>query len=194
MPRKRNPTPTPAERAQRRAARPMTEKRLENIATFYLQRFSTSVAHLRQVLQRRAARSNRAQKDGAHANTMAAVWIDRLIARFVASGVLNDLSYGERQAEKLRAKGKSAQAIRTALKAKGLESAAIDQALRRTADSADDAALKAALAYARRRKLGPFRPGLCDRATAQKDLGTLARAGFSYHIARQVLAASADES
>ena len=46
---------------------------------------------------------------------------------------------------------------------------------------------QAALALARRRRLGPFRPA-ADRAEHRtRDLAALARAGFNYDLARKVI-------
>ena len=47
-------------------------------------------------------------------------------------------------------------------------------------------ARQAAHALARRRKLGPYRPGERS-AYREKDLAALARAGFSFGIAREVI-------
>ncbi|TAL03425.1 MAG: RecX family transcriptional regulator [Rhodospirillaceae bacterium] len=197
MPRKSKPptTSAPATRRQRPVARPMTERRLENIAIFYLQRFSTTAAHLRRVLTRRAERSIDPQSETRGASRAEArIWIDRLIARLTANGMLSDLAYAEGQARMLRQLGKSPGVIRAKLRTKGVEPATIDAVLDQTSLTADggDATLRAALAYARRRKLGPFREIAADRAAHQKDLGTLARAGFSLDVARRVLAQAPD--
>jgi regulatory protein len=173
----------------------MTERRLENIAVFYLQRFSTTATHLRQVLLRRAERSFDPQsEDRSTKRADVAIWVDRLIARLTVNGTLNDVAYAEGQARRLRQLGKSPGVIRAKLRAKGVESGMIDEVLHQTSLTADggDATIKAALAYARRRKLGPFRETAADRATHQKDLGALARAGFSLDVARRVLAQAPD--
>jgi regulatory protein len=48
--------------------------------------------------------------------------------------------------------------------------------------------LAAAAAYARRRRLGPFRRVPEERAERrQKDLAALARRGFGYGVAKQVI-------
>jgi regulatory protein len=58
----------------------------------------------------------------------------------------------------------------------------------------EDAALATAIAFARRRRLGPFGPADADRAVQQKQLAAMLRAGHGMSVARRVLAArSADE-
>ena len=55
----------------------------------------------------------------------------------------------------------------------------------RNGDFTDRPDLAAACAFARRRRLGPFRRAAADHA---RELGTFARAGFSRRVAEAVLA------
>ncbi len=169
----------PASARQKAVPRKMTRKRLTNIATYHLERFSTTAARLRQVLMRRIDRSIRVH--GGDRDEMVA-WVDELILQLTASGALDDARYAAAKAANLRRRGKAPARIRAALRAKGVS-------------AAEDAALGAALAYAKRRKLGPFRPK--ERlpgerrerlARLQKDLAAMVRAGFAYDIARRVFA------
>ena len=52
-----------------------------------------------------------------------------------------------------------------------------------------DPDLAAAAAYARKRRIGPYRPEGERQSQADRDLAALGRRGFSYETARQVLAA-----
>lgn len=175
----------------------MTERRLENIANFYLQRFSTTAAHLRRVLLRRVDKSLfTSASDGKSASrSEMSGWVDRLINRLVEIGAVNDRSYADGLAARLRRLGKSPGVIRARLLAKGVPQATIEIVIAETAETVDgkEAAFLAALAYARRRKLGPYRKAPADRDTARKDLGAMARAGFSLDIARRVLAQTLDD-
>lgn len=173
----------------------MTQRRMENIAKFHVERFATTAAHLKRVLLRRAERARRAH--GGDAREFAA-WADEIVAKMVRSGTVDDARYAMGRATALRLLGKSPGKIRAFLTAKGVGRDLIAAALASTAITAegDDAALKAALAYARRRRLGPFgiQEGDADarRKQTSKDLAALARAGFSYDIAKQVMATTAD--
>lgn len=173
----------------------MTKRRLENIATFYVERFATTESQLRLVLRRRAEKARRAH--GGDAGDLAE-WIDQIVVRFVRTGVVDDVRYAAGRAATLRRLGKSPGKIRAALAAKGVARETIGAALEATALSpaGGDAAWEAALAYARRRRLGPFgQPGAdaeARRKKATKDLSALARAGFSYEIARRIIAADTD--
>jgi regulatory protein len=171
----------------------MSQQRLANIAHYHLERFATSAAHLRQVLLCRIERAIRAH--GGDRAEMAE-WVDDLIAKLVASGTLDDARYAASKAASLRRKGKAPARIRAALRAKGVSAQDASAATPDELHPADeDAALAAALAYAKRRRLGPFRPKERlpdDRrerlARWQKDLAAMIRAGFAYDVARRVFA------
>ncbi len=175
----------------------MTKRRMENIAKFHIERFATTAAHLKRVLLRRAERARRAH--GGDAGEFAA-WADEIVARMVRNGSVDDARYAQGRATALRRLGKSPGKIRAALTAKGVGRELIAAALASTAVTADgdDAALEAALAYARRRRLGPFRTQEGDAAARRKqtskDLAALARAGFPYDIAKQVMATTPNDA
>jgi regulatory protein len=194
-PRKPGPDSPQPKRAPR-PPRPMTQKRLDNIAIYYLQRYSTTAAHLQRVLSRRVEKALRAhgEKPGATRADMKG-WIEAVVARQVASGAVNDTAYAEGRTAALRRLGKGPGKIRALLAAKGIAAAVVVQVLADTETTAtgEDAALQAAIAYVRRRRLGPYRTGPRDKDTDRKDLGALARAGFSFAIAKAALNASDDD-
>lgn len=177
---------------RKREPAPMTRQRLENIAGFHVERFATTAAHLKRVLQRRAERSLRVRGGDAHE---CIAWIEEIVARFMRNGIVNDERYASGRVATLRRMGKSPGKIRALLVAKGVDRLLIDAAIKETALTATgtDAALEAALAYARRRRLGAFGDQGGDAETrrkkATKDLSAMARAGFSYGIAKRALAA-----
>jgi regulatory protein len=72
---------------------------------------------------------------------------------------------------------------------KGIVAAQVERALA-SVDGTEGSEIAAAAALARRRRLGPYRTGATRHSHRQKDLATLARAGFSLDLARRVLAAA----
>lgn len=172
-----------AQRA-RRPLRPVTSAFLERAALAYLERFSTSVENLRRVLQRKVETRCRLRgEDPAAALDL----VDAVVARAVAGGLVDDRRYAEGRVATLRRRGGSARLIRARLGGKGVDRATAEAAL----GGDPEAELAAATAFARRRKLGPFRPG--ERALYRdRDLASLARAGFGFSVARQVVEGEAD--
>ena len=167
-----------------RGPREATAKYLRNSARYYLDRYATSSAHLRRLLLDKVARSARAHGTDAEAGAAA---VDALIAEFLGAGLLDDARYAEDRALALFRRGASARAIRGALLAKGVASELIDPALERLGGEAAEPELAAALAYARRRRLGPYRSPQARAAMREKDLAALGRRGFGYELARRVI-------
>ena len=95
----------------------MSRQRLGNIARYHLERFSTTAAHLRQVLMRRIDRAIRTH--GGDRAEMAG-WVEELIGQLVASGAINDTRYAAAKAASLRRKGRAPARIRAVLRAKGV--------------------------------------------------------------------------
>ena len=170
----------------------MTQRRMENIAKFHVERFAATAAHLKQVLLRRAERARRAH--GGETAEFAA-WAEEIVAKMVRSGAVDDARYALGRATSMRRLGKGPGKIRALLRAKGVAQDLIAAALSATAvtESNGDATLEAALAYARRRRLGPFGKQEGDaqdqRKQAAKDLAALGRAGFPYDVAKRVMKA-----
>jgi len=176
--------------------RVMTERRLNNIAEFYIQRFATTAANLKRVLTRRCETARRAH--GGEAAEMAG-WVDAVVARMVRGGAVDDARYASGRAAALRRLGKGPGKIRALLSAKGVDRAMIEAVIAETAvtDSGKDAAFEAALAYAKRRRLGPFGKATGDadaqRKQKTKDMAALARAGFSYDVAKRIINNAPDD-
>lgn len=168
----------------------ITPTYLERAALFYLERYSSSAENLRRVLDRKIRRS--IEVHGAPSREQAASWVADLIGKLQRSNLLNDRAYAESRVRRLYAEGKSLGRIRQALSVKGVGKDDVVAALERLeAESAAPVSdLPAAAAFARKRKLGPYRadPEL-RREMRQKDLGALARRGFSQAIAIKILSA-----
>jgi regulatory protein len=153
---------------------------LERWALGYLERFASSAENLRRVLRRRVRR--RVSDD--ETAQRAAALIDDLVERYRRSGLLDDAAYAAARARGRLARGEPLRRIAAGLTAKGIaaeERAAALESLRETDPDPD---LAAACAFARRRRLGPFRRGPGDRA---RELAAFARAGFARREAEAVL-------
>ncbi len=149
---------------------------------------------------RRVARSAQVHGSEGGSDEDAAASVEAIIQRFLRAGLLDDRAYAEARAASLHRRGASLRAIRLKLSQKGIDAetadAALDSLRRTLAEDATPGAepdLQAALNYARRRRLGPFRSK--DRAEYHdRDLAALGRQGFSYDIARRIIEAEDPDS
>jgi len=154
---------------------------LEDWALSYLGRYASTAANLRQVLRRRVRRRIGPDEGSAAADPL----IDALVARYRETGLVDDAAYAAGRAWRGLAQGRSLRRIAAGLTAKGVGAADAAAAVAALRDGAPDPDLAAACAFARRRRLGPFRAGAEQR---ERELGAFARAGFDRRTAEAVLA------
>ncbi len=152
----------------------ITQKRLENIALYYLERYSSSAANLRKVLKRRV------QKDilkGAESPEEAPMWIDEIVKKMQSFGYINDELYKETLINKLKNQGKSTKQIMLKLHEKGLST---------EFEKNPDDEYNQALIFIKKKKIGCYRLE-AKEDFAKKDMQKMALAGFSYSVIKQVL-------
>ncbi len=176
----------PDTRSKPRPAGPAPDRaRLHEAALTHLSRFAATEAGLVRVLDRRIDRWVRAataegmDPDAAPARRAAR----EVAAALVQTGVVDDALFAESRARRLTRAGRSRRAVQAHLAAKGVAGELAQAAL---PDPGTE--LAAALAYARRRRLGPFRAeGADDPERLRREMGAMARAGFPQPVAQQAL-------
>lgn len=167
--------------------RKVTPTSLDNAALYYLGRFATSSQNLRQVLLRRVGRAAKHHDTDVQA---CALMIDELIERYLGSGLLDDAVYARAQGASLNRRGKSVRAIRGWLRQKSVPVDIIEDAIGALSAEIGEPDLAAAIAYARRRRFGPYRNKDKTQDSRDKELAAFARSGFSYGLARRIVEAS----
>ena len=174
-PRKKKRRPTP----------PLSTKWLHRQAVAYIERYQGSEKRVRQILWKRV---RRAQSFHGGEDSVASSMIHEVIEQLKAEGRIHDTRFATDWAVSLQNRGSSSRMIRSKLQQKGLGAEAIDQALQTLSHLGDDWEEESALAYARRRRLGPFRIPYDDSwERRQKDLASMARAGFGFGLAKKIL-------
>lgn len=171
------PDPKPARTPrERRAPKPLDKERLNELALAYLARFATSAAKLETYLRRKLRERGWA---GEGEPPVAA-----LVQRCVAAGYVDDAAYARSKAGSLRRRGYGERRVDQSLGAAGI---AAD--LREEVRGSAQEARAAAVALARKRRLGPFGAPPADRTAREKQIAVLLRAGHRLDIARQVVEA-----
>jgi regulatory protein len=169
----------------RKIPRKVTPAYLQRAAMAYLERYSSSAENLRRVLRRKVDKRCRLRgEDPAEFHDA----IDEVVSKSLRAGLIDDTRYAQARVATLRRRGGSARAIQAKLSAKGIDRATIADALENEEGDEEGAAR----AFARRRKLGPYRPG--ERAPYRdKDMAAMARGGFRFDVARSIIDALPDE-
>lgn len=165
----------------------ITEKRLLNIALFYLTRFEASEQKLRQMLERRIQKQ---ALQGVEIPSETQKWIENVVRQTVSLGYVNNERYAEMQIRILCRQGKSAAFIRRKLNKDGIKDSMITYFLNGEEMTSDS---ERALLWLKRHKKGGYRSSESESAF-QKDLAALGRQGFSYPIAKEALEKSYREN
>ncbi len=156
----------------------ITEKRLLNGALFYLERTDVSVEKMRSVLKRRILKN---KEESTSLSDEEKGMVDRVILKLQDLGFLNDERYALNLIRRLSEQGKSVRFMGSKLRQNGIDEELIECVFE---EQRPDEMVQAKL-LVKKRKMGLFRAD--PESFYQKDLGRLARAGFSYETARQVL-------
>lgn len=177
--------------ARRKGPKKATARYLENAALYHLDRYATSRAHLARLLMMRVERSARAHGTD---RTEGAKQVETVLDKLAGMGLLNDQNYAETRARSLHRRGASARAIRAELAAKGVAAHLIEPALARLKEESSDPEVEAAIVYARKRRLGPFRHQDQRAEKRERDMAALGRKGFSYDLVRRIIEAESPEA
>ena len=149
----------------------------------YTQRYSAPRAHIRRRwmhrIQRSVAEHGQEREPLVHA-------LDAVLDLAERYKFVDDAAFAASRSRRSLARGVAPERVQAQLTAKGVPRMLAAEAV--ATEGGPNAALHAAAAYARRRRLGIARP-LAERApNRQRDLAALARAGFGYGLALRVLA------
>jgi regulatory protein len=175
----------------------LDEAGLRELALDYATRYGGTTAAMARILDRRIHRWTQAMlaAEAPDPEAIAAqaaalrVTAGRVVASLASLGAVDDAAFAESRARRLRRSGRSRRAVLAHLGAKGVAAGLAGAAV--PEDEAVEFA--AALAFARRRRVGPFaRDGVPeDHARALMAFG---RAGFSGTMARRALDCVPDEA
>lgn len=159
--------------------RPLDAAKLQDLALGYAARYATTAAKLRRYLARKLG------ERGWDAEV--APDVDGLVARLTELRYIDDRAWAEARSRALAARGLGARRVTGALAAAGVAKA--DRPA-----PADAGGLATAIAFARRRRLGPFAASDPDAAAdprrRSRELAAMARAGHDFDVARRVLGAT----
>lgn len=170
---------------------------LREAALSHLARFETTRSGLARVLARRIGRwSVRAAAAGEAPETIARVVhdateaVEAVVSSLAASDAVDDTRFAVRQASADARAGRSSRASGMRLAAKGVAT----ELARAASSRSSEAELEAAVAHARRRRLGPFARTPEDAAARLRALGSFARAGFDRATAGAALGMTVEEA
>ncbi|GAA0668687.1 regulatory protein RecX [Sphingomonas insulae] len=169
-----------AMRQERRPPPPLDAAALDRLALRYVERFATTRGKLADYLGRKI-RERGWNGDAADPHALA--------QRMADLGYVDDRLYAESKAAALGRKGLGARRVTMALRQARVSESDTEALVPAIAERAGDAAL----AFARRKRIGPFGMPTEDRAVRDKQLAAMLRAGHSFELSRRIVMARDEE-
>jgi regulatory protein len=160
--------------SRRRPRPPLDRRILDELALRYVARFATSRAKLRTYLVRKIR--ERGWDDGDEPP------VEAIVTHLCELGYVDDKSYASSLARSLSSRGYGQRRVAGALSAAGIGEADAQSAL----GAAAERSVEAALRFAKKRRIGPFAIGDADRATREKWIAAMIRAGHGFELARRI--------
>ena len=161
--------------------RPLGPARLEELALAYAARFAVSAAKLADYL-RRKLRERGWEGEGDPP-------IEAIVMRFVAAGYVDDAAYARAKSASMLRRGLGMRRVSQAWQAAGIAAEHRD-----SARASESTQRHAALALARKRRIGPFGAGSLDRAGREKQIAAMLRGGHPLDSARELVNAASIEA
>ncbi|CAI3927629.1 SOS response regulatory protein OraA/RecX [Commensalibacter communis] len=167
---------------------------LQEYAMAYLARYSNTEKGLIRVLKAKLRRwAAKAEQGGIDQSEIdeglrqGLQQIPQIIAKVKKIGIIDDHTFAEYKINSLIRSGRSQKVIQNKLLQKGVAFEVIQSVLDQYQDKNSE--LLAALVYARKRRLGPFRriDREVNNETKQKEQASFARGGFSFVMVESVL-------
>ncbi|MET0270726.1 MAG: RecX family transcriptional regulator [Sphingomonas sp.] len=154
---------------------PLDAAGLERLALAYVGRYATTRAKLSAYLQRKLGERGWGGEGRPP--------VEPLVARCATLGYVDDRQFATMRAASLGRRGYGARRVGEALRAAGIT---VEDAVEARA-GADDSAWETAVAFVRRRRIGPFAAAPLDPDRRRKALAAMLRAGHGFEVSRRLI-------
>ena len=126
-------------------------------------------------------------------NNIVSLIIDEIIKNLEKNRIINDALYSDSKARMFLRRGYSLNKINQSLRNKGIDNKYIQQSIDKIKEDKIEPDFVSALKLCKRRRIGPLRPQDNRELFYKKDMGILARGGFSFDLSKRVLNLDLDE-
>ena len=162
---------------------------LKDLAYAYLEKYSPSKQQLKVYLLKKYLTKIKGTKSKKEVTLI----IDDIIFNLEKNRVLNDEMYSDSKARMFLRRGYSLNKINQSLRNKGIDSKFIKQSLDKIKEDEIEPDFVSALKLCKRRRIGPLRPDANRELFYKKDMGILARGGFSFEMSKRILDLETEE-
>jgi len=153
--------------------KPLNAQGLERLALRYVERFATTRGRLTDYLTRKIRERG---WEGAPADPQA------LAERMAGLGYIDDRAWAEAKASSLARRGLGERRVADAFR----QARIAEEDAEAVAPGVQARAVESALAFARRRRIGPFAEAPADRPLREKQIAAMVRGGHAFALARRI--------
>ena len=142
--------------------------------------------------------SNRTQKylnkfQGSKSKKDISAIIDKIVLNLEKNRLIDDRLYSDSKARVFLRRGYSINKIGMALRTKGIGTENIKLSIEKLKEDKPDPDFNSAMKICKKKRIGPLRPEANREIYYKKDMGILARSGFSYDISKKILSMTQKE-
>ena len=156
---------------------------LKDLAYSYLEKYSPSKQQLKVFLLKKYLTKIKGTKSKKEVTAI----IDEIVSNLEKSKLLNDEMYSDSKARMFLRRGYSLNKINQSLRSKGIDDKYVKQSIEKIKEDQIEPDFVSALKLCKRRRIGPLRPESNRELFYKKDMGVLARGGFSFDLSKRVL-------
>ena len=162
---------------------------LKDLAYSYLEKYSPSKQQLKVYLLKKYLTKIKGTKSKKEVTSI----IDQIISNLEKNKFLNDEMYADSKARMFLRRGYSLNKINQSLRNKGIQDEYVKKSIDKIKENEIEPDFVSALKLCKRRRIGPLRPESNRELFYKKDMGILARGGFSFELSKRVLELKKDE-
>ena len=156
---------------------------LKDLAFAYLERYSPSKQQLKTHLLKKYLTKIKGTKSKREVSEI----IDKILENLEKNRIINDELYSDSKARMFLRRGYSLNKINQSLRNKGIGSEHVKNSIDKIKEDKIEPDFVSALKLCKRRRIGALRPGANRELFYKKDMGILARNGFSFELSKRVL-------
>ena len=162
---------------------------LKDLAYSYLEKYNPSKQQLKVYLLKKYLTKIKGTKSKKEVTSI----INEIVSNLEKNKILSDELYSDSKARMFLRRGYSLNKINQSLRGKGIDSKYVKQSINKIKENQIEPDFVSALKLCKRRRIGPLRPATNRELFYKKDMGILARGGFSFDLSKRVLDLDADE-
>ncbi len=156
---------------------------LKDLAYSYLEKYSPSKQQLKVYLLKKYLTKIKGTTSKKEVSSI----IDEIILNLEKNRILNDQLFSDSKARMFLKRGYSINKINQSLRNKGIDNRFIKETISKIKEKEIEPDFVSALKLCKRRRIGPVRHQANRELFFKKDMGILARGGFSFEMSKRVL-------